>query len=41
MPQRKQVSWAQLRVGLLVLVSLVIFGIGVFFISGQAGFFTR
>lgn len=41
MPQRKQVSWAQLRVGLLVLVSLAVFGVGVFFISGQVGFFTR
>ncbi|MGA2631340.1 MAG: MlaD family protein [Terriglobia bacterium] len=41
MPQRKQVSWAQLRVGLLVLVSLAVLGVGVFFISGQVGFFTR
>jgi phospholipid/cholesterol/gamma-HCH transport system substrate-binding protein len=41
MPQRKQISWAQLRVGLMVLVSLVVFGVGVFFISGQVGLFTR
>jgi phospholipid/cholesterol/gamma-HCH transport system substrate-binding protein len=40
MPQRKQISWAQLRVGVMVLVSLVVFGVGVFFISGQVGIFT-
>ena len=41
MPERKQVTWAKLRVGVLVVVSLAIFGIGVFFISGQKGIFTR
>jgi phospholipid/cholesterol/gamma-HCH transport system substrate-binding protein len=41
MPQRERVQWAQLRVGILVIVSLVLFAVGVFFISGQAGFFTR
>jgi phospholipid/cholesterol/gamma-HCH transport system substrate-binding protein len=41
MPQRKQISWAQLRVGVMVLVSLAVFGVGVFFISGQVGIFTR
>jgi phospholipid/cholesterol/gamma-HCH transport system substrate-binding protein len=41
MPQRKQITWAQLRVGALVLVSLVVFAIGVFSISGQVGIFTR
>jgi phospholipid/cholesterol/gamma-HCH transport system substrate-binding protein len=41
MPQRKQISWAQLRVGALVLVSLVVFAVGVFFISGQVGILTR
>lgn len=41
MPERKQITWAKLRVGLLVLVSLVVFGVGVFFISGQKGIFTR
>jgi phospholipid/cholesterol/gamma-HCH transport system substrate-binding protein len=40
MPQRKQITWAQLRVGALVLVSLTILGIGVFFITGEAGFLT-
>lgn len=41
MPQRERVTWAQLRVGALVIVSLAIFGLGVFFISGQVGFLTR
>ncbi len=41
MPQRKQISWAQLRVGLLVLVSLIVLGVGIFFISGQVGFLSR
>jgi len=41
MPQRKQIAWAQLRVGLLVLVSLIVLGAGVFFISGQVGFLSR
>lgn len=41
MPQRKQITWAQLRVGLLVIVSLGIFTVGIFFISGQAGFLSR
>ena len=39
MAQRKQVSWAQLRVGLLVLVSLTIFAVLVFFMTGE-GFFS-
>jgi phospholipid/cholesterol/gamma-HCH transport system substrate-binding protein len=41
MPQRKQVTWAQLRVGLLTIVSLAIFSVGIFFISGQTGFLSR
>ena len=41
MPQRKQIAWAQLRVGLLVLVSLVILAAGIFFISGHVGFLSR
>lgn len=41
MPQRKQVSWAQLRVGALVIASLMILAIGIFFISGEVGFFSR
>jgi phospholipid/cholesterol/gamma-HCH transport system substrate-binding protein len=41
MPQNERVQWAQLRVGLLVIGSLIIFAVGVFFIGGQVGFFTR
>jgi phospholipid/cholesterol/gamma-HCH transport system substrate-binding protein len=41
MPQRKQIAWAQLRVGMLVVVSLVVLAAGVFFISGQVGFLSR
>jgi phospholipid/cholesterol/gamma-HCH transport system substrate-binding protein len=41
MPQQERVQWAKLRVGVLVIVSLVVFAIGVFFISGQEGIFTR
>lgn len=41
MPRRQQVTWAQLRVGALVIVSLGLFAIGIFFISGQVGFLSR
>jgi phospholipid/cholesterol/gamma-HCH transport system substrate-binding protein len=41
MPQRQRVTWAQLRVGLLVIVSLTVLAIGIFLISGQVGFFSR
>ncbi len=41
MPQQKQISWAQLRVGILVIVSLSVLTVGIFFISGQVGFLSR
>ena len=41
MPQQDRVAWAQLRVGLMVIISLVILATGIFFISGQVGFFSR
>ncbi len=41
MPQHERVQWAQLRVGLMVLASLVLFAVAVFFIGGQGGFFTQ
>jgi phospholipid/cholesterol/gamma-HCH transport system substrate-binding protein len=41
MPQHERVQWAQLRVGIMVIISLIVFAVAVFFISGQAGFFTR
>ncbi len=41
MPQRKQITWAQLRVGTLVIVGLTVLAVGIFFISGQVGFLSR
>ena len=41
MPQRKEIKWSQLRVGILVAVSLVVLAVGVFLISGQMGFLSR
>ncbi len=41
MPQQKQLTWAQLRVGILVIVSLTVFAVAIFFISGQVGFLSR
>lgn len=41
MPQRKEISWSQLRVGLFVGTSLIVFAVGIFFISGQVGFLNR
>lgn len=37
MAQRK-LTWAELRVGLFVLVALVILAIGIFYVTGQSGF---
>jgi len=41
MPQQQRLAWTQLRVGILVIISLAVFAIGTFFIGGQVGFFTR
>ena len=41
MPQHKQISWVQLRVGLLVIGSLTVLAVALFFISGQVGVFSR
>ena len=41
MPQRKEIKWSQLRVGILVAISLVVLAVGVFLISGQMGFLSR
>jgi len=41
MPQRQKVAWAQLRVGILVLVSLGVLAVAIFFISGQVGFLSK
>jgi len=41
MPLQERVAWAQLRVGVMVIVGLAILAVGIFFISGQVGFFTK
>jgi phospholipid/cholesterol/gamma-HCH transport system substrate-binding protein len=41
MPQRKELKWAQLRVGAMATASLVVLAVGIFFISSQVGFLTR
>ncbi len=41
MPQRQELKWTQLRVGAMVTVALILFGVGIFFISGSVGFLTR
>ncbi|MGH9398628.1 MAG: MlaD family protein [Terriglobia bacterium] len=39
MPQRKEISWSQLRVGLMVAIALAVLVVGIFFVSGRVGFF--
>lgn len=41
MPQRKEIQWTELRVGITVIVSLIVLGVGIFLISGQIGFLAR
>lgn len=41
MPQRKDLKWSQLRVGIMVTVSVIVLAVGIFFISGQIGFLSR
>ena len=41
MPQQQRLKWTQLRVGTMVIIGLAIFALGIFFISGQDGFFRR
>jgi len=41
MPQRQRVTWAQLRVGTMVIIGLAILATGIFFISGPTGLFSR
>ena len=41
MPSREKIQWAQLRVGVLVLVSLVAFAVAVISISGRVGLFSK
>ncbi len=37
MPQRKQLSWAELRVGLVVLAGAVLLAVGIFYVTGGPG----
>lgn len=39
MPQHSELSWRQLRVGVMVAVAIVVLVVGIFFISGRVGFF--
>ena len=41
MPQRQKIAWAQLRVGGLVIASMLILAVGIFFISGEIRVFSR
>ena len=41
MPQQQRLKWTQLRVGTMVIIGLAILAMGIFFISGQEGFFRR
>src|ERR1700674_1103061 len=34
MPQRKQVTWTELRVGIFVLVGLFLIAVGIFYVTG-------
>jgi len=40
MPQRKEIRWAQLRVGIMATASLVVLATAIVLISGQIGFIT-
>ena len=41
MPQRKQILWSQLKVGMLTIVSLTLLAIGIFLVTGEVGIFTK
>ena len=41
MPQQQRLKWTQLRVGTMVIIGLAILAMGIFFISGQEGFFSK
>jgi phospholipid/cholesterol/gamma-HCH transport system substrate-binding protein len=38
MPQRKQLTWSELRVGLFVLVGLLVLGVAIFYVTGAGVF---
>src|ERR1041385_3039357 len=39
MAQRRSLAWTELRVGILVITSFALLALGIFYISGQSGFF--
>lgn len=41
MPQRKQIRWSQLKVGLVSLTSLTLLAIVIFLVTGETGFFAK
>lgn len=41
MAQRRSLAWTELRVGILVITSFALLALGIFYISGQAGFFVK
>lgn len=41
MARRQSLSWVELRVGILVIASFALLGAGIFYVGGQAGFFTK
>ncbi|MBI3895640.1 MAG: MCE family protein [Acidobacteria bacterium] len=41
MPQRKEIRWSQLKVGLVSLASIVLLAIVIFLITGETGFFAE
>ena len=40
MARRQSLSWVELRVGILVIASFLLVGVGISYVGGQAGFFT-
>jgi len=41
MPQRREIRWSELKVGIVALASIILFAIAVFLITGQTGFFAE
>jgi hypothetical protein len=41
MPQRRDVSWSQLKVGMIAIVSVTLLAATIFLITGQTGLFSE
>ena len=41
MPQRREIRWSELKVGLVALASVILLAITIFLITGQTGFFAE